>query len=220
MTQSPTKDIKEDVQQTASTAAEKSQEVAGHAVEQAQQVASTAGQQAREVGHEAKVQAQRVVEDAKAKLRDQGESQSHQLAASMRDWSDRAQALADGRPEDAGPLGQYVQQAAGKVGEVADRFEQRGIEGTLDDMRGFARRRPGLFLAVAGLAGFAVGRMVRGAAAEHQQQASEPQAITSYGAYQPVERELETSAGSYDPAARTQPVAVPAQSPEGSGNGY
>jgi hypothetical protein len=42
-------------------------------------------------------------------------------------------------------------------------MDQRGVEGVLDDVRSFARRRPGVFLLGAGIAGFAVGRLVRGA---------------------------------------------------------
>jgi hypothetical protein len=71
--------------------------------------------------------------------------------------------LAEGRPEEAGQLSAYAQKAAGKVTDVAERVEARGVEGALDDMKSFARRRPGVFLLGAGIAGFATGRLLRAA---------------------------------------------------------
>jgi hypothetical protein len=160
---------KSEVAEAASTAVDKTvdktQEVARDAAEQAKGVAETAREQAAEVGHEVGAQAQRVVEEAKDKLREQGEQQSAQIASALRGFSDQAQALAEGRPQDAGALGGYAEQAAGKVAEVADRVEARGIEGALDDLKTFARRRPGVFLLGAGIAGFAAGRLLRGATA-------------------------------------------------------
>ena len=43
----------------------------------------------------------------------------------------------------------------------ASRLEDRGIEGVVDDVARFARRRPGVFLLAAAGAGFVVGRFVR-----------------------------------------------------------
>jgi hypothetical protein len=44
---------------------------------------------------------------------------------------------------------------------VADRFEQRGIDGVLTDVKHFARRHPAQFVLGAAAAGFVVGRLVR-----------------------------------------------------------
>jgi hypothetical protein len=49
---------------------------------------------------------------------------------------------------------------------VATRLEEGGVQGVGDDLRRFARRQPGLFLAAAGLAGFVVTRMLRSAQAD------------------------------------------------------
>ena len=130
------------------------------------------GEQAGEVGHEMSAQGQRVVADVKEKLHEQSERESEKVASSLRTFSDEARALAEGRPQEAGPLAEYAERAAGKVAELADRMEQRGIEGALDDVRAFARRRPGVFLLGAGIAGFAAGRLVRGAS-------SAPQPVTT-----------------------------------------
>jgi len=47
--------------------------------------------------------------------------------------------------------------------------DERGLEGTVEDLRQFARRRPGLFLMGAAVAGFAVSRLGRGLQVVQQQ---------------------------------------------------
>jgi hypothetical protein len=79
----------------------------------------------------------------------------------MRRIGDGINALAEGRPEDAGPVAGYARDAAARVGDMAQRLESRGYDGMVQDVSAFARRRPGVFLAGAGLLGFAVGRVIR-----------------------------------------------------------
>lgn len=45
---------------------------------------------------------------------------------------------------------------------IADQLHEHGPEGFLDEVKEFARRKPGLFLAGAALAGFAVSRTGKG----------------------------------------------------------
>jgi hypothetical protein len=71
------------------------------------------------------------------------------------------QALTEGRPGDSGPLAGYVTDARQQVASFALRLENRGIEGVVDDVAQFARRRPGMFLLAAAGTGFLVGRLVR-----------------------------------------------------------
>jgi hypothetical protein len=151
------------VAEVAQSAAGKSRDVATDASQQAKEVAGTAREQVGQVGQEVAAQGQRVLDEAKGKLREQSEQQSAQLASTLRSWSGQARALADGRAEEAGPLRDYTNRAADKVAEVADRFDERGLEGALEDAKAFARRRPGVFLLGAGIAGFAAGRLLRGA---------------------------------------------------------
>jgi hypothetical protein len=75
--------------------------------------------------------------------------------------SDQVGALASGRPADAGQLGGYLEDARGQIGQLASRIEQGGLDGLLNDVSRFARRRPGVFLAAAAGAGFLIGRLVR-----------------------------------------------------------
>ena len=148
----------------ASTATERAREIALDAGGSASELAGSVREQASEVGHEVLVQSRQVIDDARDKLKEQADMQSRQAVSALRDWSERGRALAEGRPQDAGPLADYARELSGRVSFTADRFEQRGFDGVVEDVKSFARRRPGIFLVGAGLAGFAVGRLLRGAA--------------------------------------------------------
>lgn len=151
--------------QVAGTAAEQTKQVAGTAAEGAKQVAGEAMDQAAHVAQEAKEQAKSLLHEGRSQLREQANRQTSQASQGMRTFSQQLQALVEGRPEEAGPFGDYARQLATKVGDFADQLEQKGYEGSLTEVKTFARRRPGLFLAGAAAAGFAVGRAVRAAQA-------------------------------------------------------
>jgi hypothetical protein len=157
--------VKEQASEAASTAVAKSGEVAGAATEGARQVASEASRQASQLTSEALSSARTLVGEATGSLRDQAGQQTERAASGLRTLSDQVRALAEGRADEAGAAGDYARQAGEKLQQVADRLESGGIEGALSDLQGFARRRPGVFLLGAAAAGFAVGRLVRGAQA-------------------------------------------------------
>src|SRR5438034_916285 len=75
------------------------------------QMKDTAKDQARQVKDEAAAQARGLVDQAKTELRDQGKSQADHVAHAIRRVGDQADALAEGRPEDAGAVADYVRQA-------------------------------------------------------------------------------------------------------------
>jgi hypothetical protein len=155
--------VKDQASEAATTAAAKTSEVAGTATEGARQVASEASRQAGQLTQEALSSARNLVGEATGSLREQAGQQTERAASGLRTLSDQVRALAEGRPDEAGPAGDYVRQAGEKLQEVASRLESGGIEGALSDLQTFARRRPGVFLLGAAAAGFAVGRLVRGA---------------------------------------------------------
>jgi vacuolar-type H+-ATPase subunit H len=151
------------VKAAASTATDRARELAHDASAHAGDLTGSVREHAGDVGQEMVQQGRRVIEDARGKAREEADAQSRQAVSALRQWSDRGRALAEGRTEDAGPLADYTRDLAGRVSDIADRMDQRGFDGVLDDVRSFARRRPGMFLLGAGVAGFAVGRLVRGA---------------------------------------------------------
>lgn len=159
---------------TAGTTAEKSQEVADRAKSEASQVTDMAKHQAREVKDEVATQARGLVDQAKTELRDQGRSQADQAAQTIRRIGDQATALAEGRVDEAGAVADYVGRAGDQVRQVADRVDRQGVEGIVNEVQEFARRRPGVFLLGCAAAGFVAGRLIRGGAAGSNDGASGP----------------------------------------------
>lgn len=158
--------------QAASAAAEAGGQVAGAGVEGVRQVASEAATQAGEVTRQATEQTRDLVQQAQSQLRDQAGTQAQRAAGGLRDVGQQVRALSEGRSDQAGIAADAARQLAEKIDELAGRLDQRGFEGTVDDVRQFARRRPGLFLMGAAATGFAVTRLGRGlqvAQQDHQQ---------------------------------------------------
>jgi hypothetical protein len=186
---------------------EQGREVANTASEEAANVAGTVKEQAAEVRHEVAVQGQEIVTRAKEQFRDQADTQAREASAGLRRLGGQAHALADGRIEEAGPLGGYLRQAGDRIDGMATRLEERGAEGVLEDVQDFARRRPGMFLAGAAVAGFAVGRMIRGAR----------DASSGSGAASPQRREaIPPPDESWSTPPPPMPTAVPTATPAGA----
>jgi hypothetical protein len=146
---------------TAESVAEESSELKAVASEQAGELATTARQQADDVAREAAEQGRQLIDKAKAGVQEQARARTAEVGQSLHRLGGEVQALADGRPQDAGPLAGYVRDAASKVEDVAHRIEAEGFDGILEDVAEFGRRRPGVFLLVAGAAGFLAGRAIR-----------------------------------------------------------
>lgn len=158
-------DLVADMGHSASASGQQGQQASERAASEASQVADTAQDQARHVKDEVASQARGLVDQARSELRDQGRSQADQAAHAIRRVSDQAQALAAGRVDEAGNVAEYVRRAGDQVGRVADRLGQRGVDGVVNDVQEFARRRPGAFLLGCAAAGFVTGRLLRGGAA-------------------------------------------------------
>jgi hypothetical protein len=154
--------------QVAETAKSEASNVASTAVAGGRDVVAEAGTQVRAVASEAKQQVDRLVSQGRDELRRQGEERSSQAASQLHSLSDQFNALAQGRPDEAGPLVGLLGDAQQRVSGLASRLESGGPQGLLDDVTQFARRRPGLFLAGAVGIGFLVGRVVRAGAANQQ----------------------------------------------------
>lgn len=145
----------------AGVAGEQTREVASAASDAAGQLASTAVEKAAEVRDEAAVQVRNLVQDTTTQVRAQADAQTAKAAESLAGLRDQLRALADGRPDEAEALTQYLQQGAEKLGQLADRLQRDGLDGAVTDVSRFARRRPGVFLLGALGVGFGVGRLLR-----------------------------------------------------------
>ncbi|MFV0137988.1 hypothetical protein ACLGIH_33250 [Streptomyces sp. HMX87] len=130
------------------------------AKEQASATAGQARQAAGTVAGEARQQAGTAVSDLRERVTQEAESQTQRAAGTVRQWSDELSELARNAPEDS-PARSLVSQVADGGHRAAEYLDKQGVEGMTEDLKGFARRRPGAFLAGAALAGLVVGRMAK-----------------------------------------------------------
>jgi hypothetical protein len=148
------------------TTKDKATDVATTAKDEVRGVAGDARSEASAVVSEAGTQARHLADEARIALRQQASDGTSRAAGAVDQLAGRLRALADGDTEQAGDLRRYAQDLGDRLGGVAGRINDRGLDGLVDDVQRFARRRPGMFLAVAAGAGFAAGRFFRGAKAE------------------------------------------------------
>lgn len=147
--------------EVAGVATDQARQVTQTAAEQTKQVAATASDQVRQVGQEAVSQARSLVEEAKSQSHQQAKVQTDRAAEALVRLRDQAQALVEGRQDEAGPLAGYAQQGLAKLDQLAERVSSDGFDGVVADLQRFARRRPAAFLLAAGAIGFGAGRLVR-----------------------------------------------------------
>ena len=157
------------------TATSQAKQVKGTAVGQTKVVARTANQDVRELADTVRSSADHVkgeltgqvkemLAETQGQLQEQADMQAGRLASALWQVGTQAVALSEGRPEQAGPLVDYAEQAAEWLDNCASHIEDRGLEGLATDVVDFARRRPGVFLAGAAVVGFGVGRLIRSGA--------------------------------------------------------
>ena len=147
-----------------STTAAQGKAVARTATGEVQQLTGTVRDQANQVTSELADQARGLLAESRMKLQQQVDVEARRLAANLSQVGAQAVALASGRPEQSGPLADYVEQAADWVDSCASELEERGVEGVVADVADFAGRRPAVFLCGAAALGFGVGRLVRSGA--------------------------------------------------------
>ena len=125
------------------------------------QLAGTVRDQAAQVKGELAGQARGMLSETQGQLQAQADMQASRLAGALFQVGGQAVALSQGRPDQAGPLVDYAEQAATWLDDTASYIEERGLEGLATDVVDFARRRPAVFLAGAAVVGFGVGRLIR-----------------------------------------------------------
>ena len=143
------------------TARAESAEVAETAKQAGKEVMSEVGEQTTAVARTAKDQFGELATQTRQELKAQSEQRGEQLAARMQMWAGQMKALVEGRVEDAGELRSLIGDAQQQLESYASSLRERGPDGVMQDVRAFARRRPGMFLLAAGATGFAIGRIVK-----------------------------------------------------------
>ena len=159
-----TSTAKNEVEQVKGAAVGGTKVVARTAKQDVRELAGTVRSQAEQVKGELAGQARGMLAETQGQLQAQADLQASRLAGALFQVGSQAVALSQGRPEQAGPLVDYAEQAATWLDDRASYIEERGLEGLATDVVDFARRRPGVFLAGAAVVGFGVGRLLRSGA--------------------------------------------------------
>ncbi|MFK5635857.1 hypothetical protein [Ornithinimicrobium sp. LYQ103] len=146
---------------TKDVALDESKSVGVDAEEGARAVAGTAGAEAQHVAGEAKAQVASLYQQVRGDVTDQARTQQQRAAGGLHGLAGELGQMADGTPE-AGLAAGLARQAAERVDGVAGWLEDREPADVLDDVRRYARRNPGTFLAVCAAVGFVGGRFTRG----------------------------------------------------------
>jgi len=154
--------VKEQAGQVAGTAGEQGRQVAGTAAQEARQVAGTAAGEAQRVASEASAQVRGLVGEATAQVEEQSRTQLGRLTEALRALGEDLERMAS---QGEGPATGLAREAADRTRGVVAHLEGREPRDLLEDVRGFARRRPGVFLAGSLVAGVVAGRLTRGAKA-------------------------------------------------------
>ncbi|WP_052663170.1 hypothetical protein [Clavibacter michiganensis] len=165
---------------TKDTAKEQAASVAGDAKAGTQHVAGVTKDEAGKVASEVKSQAQDLIAQTRDQLREQTGVQQERAAGSLRTLSDELRDMGD-KSESTGFAGELVSQAAQRAGSAASYLEGRDPGTLLQDVTDFARRRPGLFVGLAVIAGVAAGRLTRSLTSEARDQKEAEQATPSTG---------------------------------------
>ncbi len=157
---------------TRDVAKDEARGVAQDAVQSGKQTVDTAKQQAGQVAGEAANQAQMLFEQAREQITSQGSAQKERAATGLRTLAEDLTGMVEGGGAQQGLAGDLARQASERVRTVADWLESREPADVLDEVRRFARQRPGLFLLSAAAVGFLGGRATRSAAAEARDESS------------------------------------------------
>jgi hypothetical protein len=156
---------------TSPSAQEKAQNTAATAADESRQVAGTAKQEAQNVAAEAKAQVGGVLDDATRQVAEQSRAQRDRLVGTLHSFSHDLEQMSS-QTDGSGLAADLVRQASERARSLGDHMDGREPTELLDDVRAFARRRPGTFLLGALAAGVVAGRLTRGAKAAKDGSAS------------------------------------------------
>jgi len=149
-------------QPTTQVARDEATDVGRTAADAGRQVAGTAAEQAANVAQEVKTQARDLLGEARGQAQGQARAGQQKAADGIRALSQELREMADGSQQ-SGTVSEVARQAAARADDLAEWIGRREPGDLVDEIRSFARRRPGAFLLGAAVAGVVVGRLTRGA---------------------------------------------------------
>src|SRR6478735_5100814 len=142
------------------------------AKDQASEVAASAGQavgqikdvvteQAGAITAEAGRQAKQLLGQARSELTEQAAQQQQRVAGGLHSLADELDGMVDGSAQE-GVATDLARMGADKARDVAQWLDGRDPGSLIEEVRSYARRRPGTYLAIALGAGLLAGRLTRG----------------------------------------------------------
>ena len=146
---------------TTEVAKQQATEVADTAKQAGAQVADTVKEQAGQVTAEAKNQAKQLLSQAQSELSEQAAGTQQRVSEGLRALADELSGMARNSEQD-GVATDLARQAADRARTAAGWLADRDPGSLLDEVRTFARRKPGTYLALALGAGVLAGRLTRG----------------------------------------------------------
>jgi hypothetical protein len=169
-------------------------------------VAGTVKDQASNVAGEAKSQARNLMDQTRSELRDQAGVQQRRVSTGLHSVGDELQRMAS-TSENPGLATDLVRQASSRVEGIASWLEARNPGSLLEEVKRFARQRPGTFIAIAAGAGILAGRLTRSAVsgASDSSQMRQPSGVPQ-----------DSALGSRDASHPFGPGAAQQPSPTGS----
>jgi vacuolar-type H+-ATPase subunit H len=167
---------------TVDTAKNEAGEVVGSAKDEAGRVVDTAKTEAASVAREAKTQVKDLYSQTQRELKEQAAVQQQRVADGLRSVGDELASMAD-KSETPGVAADLVSQVSARLSGAATWIGDRDPGSLLSEVKSYARRKPGVFIAVAALAGLAAGRLTRALAdqAADEKSASTDFTTTGYG---------------------------------------
>jgi hypothetical protein len=181
---------------TTPTAPDQSQGTAATAADEGKHLGGVAAEEVQSVAGDVKEELQSLLDDTMKQVNEQSSVQRDRLVKLLKGLSHDLHEMASG-PDGSGLAGQLVQGSADRAHRVSAHLEGREPAELVDEVRGFARRKPGVFLAGALVAGVVAGRFARAAKATHSSPESAAAVEPGNGTGQPVPRPV---TGPLDPA--------------------
>jgi hypothetical protein len=188
---------KQQAQEAASTAADEGKHVAGVAQQEAGRVAGEAADQARSVVADARTQ-------VSSQVGDQARQQRDNAVSTLGSFSEDLSRMADSAEGDT-VAASVAREVAHHTRNLTSYLDGREPGELLDDVRDFARRRPGTFLLGALAAGVVAGRLARGV----KDADSGPSGSSSGAAGGTTGAPTATPTGYGDPASALPPPPAP-----------
>ncbi|MDI5975681.1 hypothetical protein [Amycolatopsis magusensis] len=153
-------------------AKEEAAELGSTAAERGGEVAHTAAEEAKHVAAHAQREGQDLLRESREHLVAQAREGQQKAARGLHDLADQLGRMSE-KAEVSGTASDVTRQVAERAHSVAGWLESREPGDLLGEVRDFARRKPGVFLAGAVVAGAVVGRLTRGVVAGKQEQTAD-----------------------------------------------